>query len=46
MSNAKKSEKFKHESQDARRRDEHNFIHPDNKSDKKNISQVIKKTDK
>ncbi|WP_274519111.1 MULTISPECIES: hypothetical protein [Legionella] len=34
MSHDKKSEKFKDESQDARRRDEHNLVHPDDKSSK------------
>ncbi|WP_165482920.1 hypothetical protein [Legionella nautarum] len=34
MSHNKKREKFKNESQDARRRDEHKVVHPDDKSGK------------
>ena len=34
MSHNKKHEKFKDESQDARRRDKHNWVHPEDKSGK------------
>lgn len=46
MSHDKKREKFKNESQDARRRDEHNAVHPDDKSGKNARNQNDKKISK